>query len=421
MDLDKESKQLGIEAKTLIEEVCDVSWTRLPGSEGEKKAQAFLKEKIEEMGVDETEVREFKVYSRYFYWWPRISIYLVLAGLVVYLFIPILAFAMSALSLLNVVFKIFSYTFLDVLFKANISSNVVGKLEAKKGPKRILIFGGHTDSNYEYPLVGKYGSGFIKFLIPIFGLLVLWIFTTLFRFVDTVTAYGFVGDINTFTWGVFTSPAWYDWLYFVQFFCLPYVLYIGFNITTSKPVCGANDNLSGVSVTLQILNYFSSHPDERPENIELWFTCFGSEEGGMMGSKAMAKDVKSALEDGALPAESVWVVNFDSVAASGPLHIATSEPMYRCKYVPDVYTALKKSAENAGVACFVKSLTAGTDSAPFGRLGIPGTGVLCFGEGPSPAHWHTLDDTPENLDFAGIINCIKLGIQFVKDVDEKLA
>ncbi|MFX0101210.1 MAG: M20/M25/M40 family metallo-hydrolase [Candidatus Hodarchaeota archaeon] len=420
MDLDKESKQLAIEAKKLIEDVCEVAWTRLPGSEGEKKAQEFLREKMKELGAEEVNVRNFKVYSRFFRWWPEISIYLFLISLVAYLFIPLVALALSALAVANIFFKLFSYTFLDVLFKANPSSNVVGKLKVKDVPKRVLILGGHTDSNYEYPLVGKYGSGFIKYLIPIFGLLVIWILTALLRFIDTVIAHGIIGDINVVAWGVFTNPAWYDWLYFAQFFGLPYVLYLGFNVVTSKPVCGANDNLSGVSVTLQILNYFHKHPDERPNNVELWFTCFGSEEGGMMGSKAMAKDVRNALDDGTFPAKSVWVINFDSVAATGPLHIATSEPLYRCKYLPDVYTALGKSAEKAGVEYFSKSLAAGTDSAPFGRLEIPGTGVLCFGEGPSPAHWHTLDDIPENLDITGIINCIKLGIQFVKDVDESL-
>ena len=61
MNLEQESKKLGKEAKKLIEDICEVAWTRTPGSEGEMKAQAFLNERLKEYGADVIEVRKYKV------------------------------------------------------------------------------------------------------------------------------------------------------------------------------------------------------------------------------------------------------------------------------------------------------------------------------------------------------------------------
>jgi len=170
---------------------------------------------------------------------------------------------------------------------------------------------------------------------------------------------------------------------------------------------------------LLLLERFAK-PKERPRNVELWLVSFGSEEGGMKGSKYMSKLAREALAAGKLGAPSMWVVNFDSIAAKGPMLVATKEPLYRCTYVPEVYTQMEASARKAGVDVIVKSLAAGTDSAPFGRAGIPATGIVCMGKGHSPANWHSLDDTPANIEPAGIEHCVKLGVQFIRDVDASL-
>ncbi|MHA1849425.1 MAG: M28 family peptidase, partial [Promethearchaeota archaeon] len=149
------------------------------------------------------------------------------------------------------------------------------------------------------------------------------------------------------------------------------------------------------------------------------FVSFGSEEGGMKGSKYFAKQIKNKILNEKNENVEYWVVNFDSIASKGPLLIATSEPLYRCKYLPDVYRMLEKSAKKASVNVEIKTLMAGTDSAPFGRLSIPATGIVCMGDGTAPTNWHSIDDTPENLEPEGIINSIKLGIQFIIDLDQK--
>ena len=217
---------------------------------------------------------------------------------------------------------------------------------------------------------------------------------------------------------VFTNP---DWAFILMLFPIPFFIYVGTHMVANNPVPGANDNLSGIAVAVETLKYFAQ-PAHRLRNVELWAVCFGSEEGGMMGSKTMAADTLKAIQTGILPAESIWVVNFDSIGANGPLLIATKEPMYRVKaHHPDVYNQLVKSAIHAGVPYKLKSLSAGTDSAPFSRLGIPACGIVCMGDGHSPANWHSPDDTPDNVDVRGLVNSLKLSLQFLQDVDQSLS
>ncbi|MEX2683648.1 MAG: M28 family metallopeptidase [Candidatus Sigynarchaeota archaeon] len=411
----------GSAGKKLIEEICGVAWTRLPGSDGEKRAQAFIGEKMKALGADTVEIQTFTVHAGFFRWWPVISIVLFYASMVLYHVFPIGSLVAAVLAIANVFLKLFSYEFLDVLFKAKLSSNAVARVAPRDGrpPKRILLIGGHADSNYEYPIGSRFGTKLIPLLIPVFVSMVAGALVAGIKAGTSLANDGFIAGLDAAAWRAFTSPGWLDVLYFIVLGTVPYASWMGFGMVSSKPVPGANDNLSGVAVALLLLERFAK-PDQRPRNVELWFVSFGSEEGGMKGSKHAARLVRDALDAGKLGAPSVWVVNFDSIAAKGPMLVATKEPLYRCTYIPDVYTQMEASAKKAGVDVVVKSLAAGTDSAPFGRLGIPATGIVCMGEGHSPANWHSLDDTPENIEPAGIEHCVKLGAQFIRDVDELL-
>ncbi len=421
MNLAETSKELGNEGYQLIKEICNVAWTRLPGSKGEHDAQTFLSKKFQEWGADRVDVRPFKVYAKFFLWWPRLSIIFFYASVVTYIFFPMLAFFFAIFAVLNILLKFFSFTFFDVLFPKTDSCNVIGKLHAKNvgetgKPKMILLLGGHTDSNYEYPIGRKFGLGMIKVLIPVFILMGVWLLATLIRFAISASGGTLFLDFGPAFVGLFTSV---DIFFIIALVGTPYISWVGFRMVSSLPVPGANDNLSGVVVAAETFKYFAQN---RPNNVELWAVGFGSEEGGMMGSKNLAQDVRIMLDHGWFPAERLWVINFDGVGADGPVQIATKEPMYRVKgYDPLVYNALAASAKAASVNHYVKSLSfGGTDSAPFARLGIPGAALLCFGNGTTPPNWHCREDTPYNVDYHGLINCIKLIIRFVKDMDASL-
>ncbi|MHA1339078.1 MAG: M28 family metallopeptidase [Promethearchaeota archaeon] len=418
-ELDNLSDKLGNKAKDLIFEICDIAYTRLPGSENEAKAQKYLYDKFKEIGADEVLIQKYKVYPKFFLYWPKLSFVLFVIGLAFYLWIPLISFIFIVLNILNIVLKSFSFTGFDIFFPKKESMNVIAKLYPKtrtdNKSKRILIIGGHTDSTYEFPIASKLGTKGFKILIPLAIWLIFLMLSILIISILEILDGKFVRSLSDISL-IFSKP---DWIFIIALIGLPYLAFLAFNFIHNEPVPGANDNLSGVAVIFETFKYFAENRDHL-QNLELWAVCFGSEEAGMIGSKTLAKEIKRKLENGTLNAEEVWVVNFDSVGADGPLHIATKEPLYRCVYLPDVYMELEKIAKKYNIDCIVKSLAAGTDSSPFGRKGIPATGILCFGDGSAPPNWHSLQDTPKNINENGLKKSIKLLIPFIYEIDNSL-
>jgi hypothetical protein len=314
----------------------------------------------------------------------------------------------------NIILKLFSYTFLDILFKKHPTANTIGKLKPKSSgdsekPKKIILIGGHIDSTYEFPLGRKFGKKMIYFYAFVFVAAAMWFLISLYQFI--------VNLLNGLPLISLTPIFIFEWYYIMILILTPFICWIAWNVVSTRPVQGANDNLSGVAVSLKVLDYFS---ENRPENIEIWAVAFGAEEAGMAGSKALSKELKDQIDNQTFPAESLWVVNFDSVASDDPLIISTAEPMYRATHDPKVYNQLAESAEKAGVNYQLKKIDAGTDSAPFSRLGIPSVGAIAAGADGIPQNWHSREDTPENCDTIGLTETIKCAIQFIKDIDDSL-
>ncbi len=424
MENELNSTEFGAEAQELIKSICSEAYTRLPGSEGELKGQHFIKHKFSEIGADEVIVQNFHVWPKFFRNWPRLSMLFFYLSILFYIFIPILGVIFSVFALINILLKVFSFEFFDYLFRKKNSLNVIAKQKSKKQqqnpenkPKMILLVGGHMDSNYEFPIGAKYGLKMTNFIIPVGIVMVLWILFAIIRFISLLLIADSWIDTNGFNYLVLNL----HWSIIFILISLPYVSWVGFNMISSRAVCGANDNLSGIAVITGILSYFHKHPEEKPENVEIWYVSFGSEEGGMKGSKALSKEIKEKIERNELGAEKIWVINFDSVGADGPLHIATKEPMYRVKaHSSEIIEQLSNSAKKANIEYIAKSCPAGTDSAPFSRLGIPAVGVLCFGRGHEPPNWHSMNDTPENVDVRGIDRSIRMTLQMIKDIDSIL-
>ncbi|MGV9172037.1 MAG: M28 family metallopeptidase [Promethearchaeia archaeon] len=415
MDLQETSENLGKEAHQLIFDICEVAKYRLPGSEGEKKAQEFIMKKMEEFGADEVEQRKCFTYAKFFKYWPKLSLLFFLISLIVFHFSPFITILLTVLMLVNIALKLFSYTFLDVLFKKQKTRNIIGKVKAKSSEnttfaRRIIIIGGHIDSTYEFPLGRKYGKKMIYFYVFVFIAAAYWLLISFYQvIIDLLNGKSLITLTPTL------NSAWY---YILTLILTPFIIWIAWNVVSTRPVQGANDNLSGVSVTMKVLDYIAEHS---LENIELWSVVFGAEEGGMAGSKALSKELKKKIDRGDFPAESLWVVNFDSVGSDDSLIISKKEPMYRAAHDPKVYNQLAEAADKAGIDYKLKSIDAGTDSAPFSRLGIPSVGAIAAGDDGIPQNWHSREDIPENCDTIGLINAIYCSLQFLKDVDQSLS
>lgn len=126
---------------------------------------------------------------------------------------------------------------------------------------------------------------------------------------------------------------------------------------------GVHDNLSGSVIVLELLRYFAAHPPRRT----LRFCWFGSEEQGLLGSKAYVKAHADELK------ACVAMLNFDVAAPTlGSNHLVTLATDDALHYVAGVL-------REAGYGVRAKQDTYSSDCIPFADNGVPAINLARFG------------------------------------------
>ncbi|MFW9968040.1 MAG: M28 family metallopeptidase [Candidatus Thorarchaeota archaeon] len=145
------------------------------------------------------------------------------------------------------------------------------------------------------------------------------------------------------------------------------------------------------------------------QQTEVWLVSFACEEN-MRGSKRFAEAHKEELQN-------AYLLNFDGVGA-GSLYVLTAEPMYLTTLTSELCELVLDSAreEELEVASGVPSF-GGTDASNFIKAGLRATAIVGISEAGFLKNWHTLDDTPENIDETVLIDAVKLAIAALKRID----
>lgn len=126
---------------------------------------------------------------------------------------------------------------------------------------------------------------------------------------------------------------------------------------------GVHDNLSGSVIVLELMRYFAAHPPRRT----LRLCWFGSEEQGLLGSKAYVKAHETELKD------CIVMLNFDVAAATlGSSYVITLATDDALHYVTGVL-------REAGYGCRAKQDTYSSDCIPFADCGVPAINLARFG------------------------------------------
>lgn len=289
---------------------------------------------------------------------------------ILYNFIPLLSSILMLLGLITILLaQIWAIKIFDILAKRNTTQNVIAKIKPKKETKKIIIFGGHIDSTYEFPLMRKFRS---KFTILIGGALffiILIIITSIIKYVTN----GFQLLIIQF-----------DWFSIIIFVGLIFVFPLYFMVS-NRPVHGANDNLSAVAVCLNLLR---KYVDDPPNNVELWFAEFGAEETGRIGSSQFVIKHKEEILDS-------YTINLETIGGSGELVIVKKE--ITVPHSMELIELLSEAAEKAGnpMKLYNIPVSGGTDSWSFSKRGLKATAITCLSDTLIPEGWHCREDTPE--------------------------
>lgn len=380
-----------------IKEICDDIGPRLGTTENEKKAGLRIKEILEKQ-VDKVEMEDFICHPKGFLEFTKVAWFSGLIGLLLFLWLPLISMLLCFYAITTFVFEfLMGKEYVDFLFPKRTGTNVIGKMNAEKEAKKIVIISGHHDSAYEFPLFEKFKHNFDKLAYATAGLLLLSGISALIKFIlDLMNISNLISNIILIS---------------IPFVAIIIGGYVAFGLHSKKVILGANDNLSGVAVVLALAHHFSS---QKLNNIELWLISFSCEEC-MRGSKRFVKRHFEELQDS-------YTINYDMVGrGAGGLAIISAEPAYLTKHDMDLALEFQRSTKNANMELPIEVLGfGGSDAACFSKKGLKAISIFGLTPQNYPDTWHELSDTPEFIEEDKLEATLKITVQFLKDLDSRL-
>jgi hypothetical protein len=371
---------------------------RPPGSAAELRAQEYLARLLAEMGVEPT-LEPFPVAPKAFMGFVPITGALLLASLPLYWWMPPAALACVIAAIGILVGELVLYRqVVDPLFARATSHNLVATIRPRGEVKRILLLGGHCDSAFEWRW---HYLGRALFLGVVGGTL-LGALAALVASAINVAVNGAHGPAS----GSALAAVGWALVAFAPFF----LLVIGFsNFRRSSP--GANDNLTGVLLSLALLRHHREHGIAL-EHTELRLLNTGSEEAGLRGARAYAETHREELT----AIDSLYVA-LDTFRDLDHMKVYTRDRNGTVSHHPDGARLLQTAAHRAGLELPFGTIPLGaTDAAAFTQAGLRAIALVAMD--PTPPRWyHTRLDTPELLD----PECIEAGlavlIELVREVE----
>jgi hypothetical protein len=405
----------------IVKMICSQVGPGSPGSAQERERAALIKQELEaHLGTGNVEMEEFSVAPGALLGAQRISaIFMLVAALLNFStgritgvspwLTATAASVLAILSLLPYVLEfIFGFELVDPFFKKKQSVNVIGALRKPEtmNVKRLLILSGHHDSALENTWLRYIGYGFLILSMVFF----VGIFTTLAMAI-TQLAGVIIGNAAIIHAGTMGWPV----LAFLVTPALIYALFFTMGDKDGGRVPGAADNLSASALAVAMCRFLVENPSYIPEDTEIRFVSFGSEEAGVRGSR---RYVERHLDE--LKRLDARVLNFETVAHP-EIGILTSDANGTVKNSPKTVKSVVGAAERAGVPFKVRAahLGVGSDAAPFIQAGLKAATLLPF-KTPQQmvAFYHQRRDTPEVLTIEPLLNVLKLAFEWIRNGGE---
>ena len=407
MDLRKIIDSKESAAKYIIDEITHVIKTcgkRDPGSEGEKKACEYMAKVLEDCGCEDVKVEPCEVAPKAFFGWIYFTITFVLIAMALFFFFPVAGIPLIAAGFAIVLLQFGVYKkLLDPLFKKKTSHNVTAIKKCSGETKRRIIFNGHPDATWEWPV--NYALGGVGFeahaVIVVLGALYYLVLSIMFVAQNGVA----------FAMPDLDNPLIKAGLWGLLF--VPFTIGLYFMENYKLVVDGANDNLTGCYMGIAVLKYLKDAGIEL-ENTEVGVVLTGSEEIGLRGAKAWVEAHKNDFKD--VP---TFIYSFDTI----------NEPKYLMANYRDLNGTVKSDAEVAdlffeaaqavGVPCkkgWIPPLGGAVDAAAFTQGGFRAAGVTGLNH-KLERYYHTRLDNVESLNKDGIANCFAATVKTLEMFD----
>lgn len=429
----EENKKYAQDAWDIVNHAAKKIGSRLPGSDGEKKYADYMGEKLREIGI-EPKTDEFAVSPRsgigglsYAGWCGFILSVLTFVALG----ITSMWYGMAGLGLIMVfwlVFSCFFYkTWFDMFFPQEISQNTYGVLEPEDGKADYtIILSGHTDTSWCWrhsEHIYKYKNKPIIGMLATYGKVGFGAICVFFMVgVSVAMAVIHAGASLGAGWALKTvvAPSFTNFLFAMHF--VPIITAIGslFVVMWGDPnprnaSRGAMDNATGCAISYEVIKYFKENPDKMPKNCRIVDCNVGSEEAGLRGSMAFAKEHK----DDELT-KNAWNINIDSVADKDYFEVVIKDDWQGVRFDKDLEAMFKESFKEVGVPSktnyCIHNPVGGCDSTPMTRAGIKS--VTFAAQNPELTYYyHTWRDMPDRFEMETVGD----GFEVVLGVIDKIA
>jgi len=412
-----------------IKKVCEDIGPGCPGSPQEKERGMFIKAEMEKI-CDTVEIEEYKFAPKAYTGWFKLGAILATIGFILFYLslLPLNPLLFASFCLIISIFIFFMLLlefilekeFVDIFYPKATSFNVIGKILPKNkasnsdsassvngenSKQKLLIFGGHHDSAFQFTWLRYLGFGYyLAEGVMIIGVLVYIVGSTIWFFSLLVG-----------------NPA--DWVKFilmifsVTILPLAFISGVFFNGTSKNggQVPGACDNLSAVAESLAVGKYLKEHPELIPPNTEIRLMSCGSEEAGDRGSKRYVKRHLAELKQ-----KETYVLMYETLYNPKNLIIFSGDRNGTLHNNRDFVQLVDSARRSVNVPGKIKNFTfggGGTDAQPFTENGIKATCIFGMAVPQDMIHfYHTFRDNPSALNKEILSNALKISLALVDKI-----
>ena len=402
-----------------VDHICKTFGPRYSCSEAERDANLWIRGELDKF-CDETFIDEFQTHPGLY---PQglIKVAGILSGISIIFMplmfpFPILSLVFILLGLLVVYSElVLMKEWIKFLFKKGKSSNVFGIIKPTGDIKFRIIFEGHSDSAKQMKIATyEKKPPRIKIILGVYFLFHTMIFS-IWKFLAQIL-YG--PSIVLVEWGIFSFSI-IDLFYFIPLIVIyPLFIWVVGGFLGKTVVPGANDNLAASAVAAAIGKYLS---ENRPKHIEVWIGSMGSEEVGDKGAKAFVEKYgKLGILDNAYSivleesgdGEEILIVLKD-------MHKAT----YNMEIIEKIQSAHEKVKEENPDILPIRTgrlIIGSCDACRYIHKGYKAAAIMGTEKGRNKApHWHSPEDTPENINKKVLMDFLKISLKFVEIIDQE--
>lgn len=388
-----------------ITHICKDFEKRDPGSKGEQQACEYMADVLKkDCGCEKADVESFKENPGSFFGWIYFTITMVLLAIAVFFFCPLISILLIVGGLIIAFMQFGLYKkFVDRFFPEKTGHNVTAIKSCTGEVKRRILFNGHPDAAWEWPVNYKLGGVGFEGHAIICGIGAVYYIVTSIMYIKQ---FGIHFAAVDFTSTPVKMALW-------GFLFVPFLIGLYWMWNEDRVVDGANDNLSGCYMGIAVMKALQD-AGITLENTEVGVILTGSEEAGLRGSKAWCEAHKGEFQD--VP---TFIFSYDTIHDPKYLMANYRDLNGTVKADKDVSDLFMEAAAELDVHCikgWVPPLGGATDNAAFAQAGFRSTGITGLNH-KLEDYYHTRRDTYDNMNLQGLADCFAVSVKALEMFD----